>query len=581
MDENTFKQYIYENICQCPEQCLPDNYQIKNQSNCKEITPFENVDDINFFDNKITEVLDYFTSSNILLKVGNKYYIVIFENKLKLTWENIKTLNDEHLKKLLWLLRKCIVDLLLKKIIFKLQLDKKENFKIFSVGSNDLSSDYDITLYGDTVDKGNVMTLFQEEFKKKFYEDSSIVFDTNVYGKSFISFDPSEKDNMSKEFICNNNQSIYVLKQSSENSQLVWALIKYFQDIRNSLGENTLNSMVDFLTKNLDIPHVVIAYETRIFLNNKDADVIQYNKLFSLNFEKGFLKEYSNDVLLGNSDYTSLVNFYGNETYFTRGAFLDIVVNKQMCQNSIELQDIDYICSILENSGFFFLHNNKTKYFIRIINTLQLLINQSSKYKIIEFTNEYTQMKNIIDNIKTIDENGKISYDKKYCQWIDEKTFDLLKCEKYNIFNLLLKINYEILKIFSYFYKNITQKNIIEKDTFQFYYKFVKSNTQVLGKQIGNEFEKIKIVRKSNADKKTNNRIRSLSNLAKLPILDEISLPAKLQISPENSLEGKGTSLTSIADGSPTSVTDGSPTQSTSPLTKPRISISNLSKTVL
>ena len=135
------------------------------------------------------------------------------------------------------------------------------------------------------------------------------------------------------------------------------------------------------------------------------------------------------------------------------------------------------------------------------------------------------------------------------------------------------------MKIFSYFYKNITQKNIIEKDTFQFYYKFVKSNTQVLGKQIGNEFEKIKIVRKSNTNKKTNNRIRSLSNLSKLPILDEISLPAKLQIYPENSLEG--TSPTSVTDGSPTSITDGSPTQSTSPLTKPRISISNLSKTVL
>ena len=552
MNESTFKQYIYENICQCPEQCLPDNYQIKNQTNCKEITPLKNIDNINFFDDKIKEVLDYFTTSNILLKVGNKYYIIASENKLKLSWDNIKSLNDENIQKLLWLLRKCVVDLILKKIIFKLQLDKKENFKIFSVGSNNLSSDYDITLYGNTVDKGTVITLFEEEFKKNFYEHSSIVFDTNIYGKSFISF---EKDELSTEFICNNNETIYVLKQASENSQLMWALIKYFQDIRNGLGDNMFNSMVNFLITKVDIPHVIIAYETRIYLNNKDQELINYNKLFSEKFENGLLNEYSN-ILLGTSDYTSLVNFYGSETYFTRGAFLDIVVNKQMCQNSIELQDIDYISSILENSGFFFLHNNKTKYFIRVVNTLDLLI-QTDRYKILEFSTEFEQIKKIFNDIKTIDENGKVSYDKKYCQWIDEKTFNLLKCEKYTIFNLLLKINYEILKIFSYFYKNITQKNIIEKETFQFYYKFVKSNTKVLGNQIELEKPHVKKILK-----RSRRKIKSQSN--RLPKLDETSLGSESNlVNPELSLMSSLGSSRSLVSGSPVSMS-------------PRISISTL-----
>lgn len=552
MNESTFKQYIYENICQCPEQCLPDNYQIKNQTNCKEITPLKNIDNINFFDDKIKEVLDYFTTSNILLKVGNKYYIIASENKLKLSWDNIKSLNDENIQKLLWLLRKCVVDLILKKIIFKLQLDKKENFKIFSVGSNNLSSDYDITLYGNTVDKGTVITLFEEEFKKNFYEHSSIVFDTNIYGKSFISF---EKDELSTEFICNNNETIYVLKQASENSQLMWALIKYFQDIRNGLGDNMFNSMVNFLITKVDIPHVIIAYETRIYLNNKDQELINYNKLFSEKFENGLLNEYSN-ILLGTSDYTSLVNFYGSETYFTRGAFLDIVVNKQMCQNSIELQDIDYISSILENSGFFFLHNNKTKYFIRVVNTLDLLI-QTDRYKILEFSTEFEQIKKIFNDIKTIDEKGKVSYDKKYCQWIDEKTFNLLKCEKYTIFNLLLKINYEILKIFSYFYKNITQKNIIEKETFQFYYKFVKSNTKVLGNQIELEKPHVKKILK-----RSRRKIKSQSN--RLPKLDETSLGSESNlVNPELSLMSSLGSSRSLVSGSPVSMS-------------PRISISTL-----
>jgi hypothetical protein len=489
MNENTFKKYIYENICQCPEQCLPnnDNYKIKTQKNCKEITSFdEDRKDIKFYDDKIQEILEYFLSSGLLIKVGNKYYITTDGIKLKLTWENIKTLNDTSIQKLLWLFRKSIVDLLLKKILVELKLDEKPNFKIYSVGSNNLSSDYDITLYGDTQDKGNVIITFEKYFKNIFYEDSSVVFDTNIYGKSFVSF---EKNDLSTEFMCNNNQPIFILNKFSDHSQLIWALVKYFQDIRNSFGENIFNSMVQFLIKHVKIPHINIAFETRIYLNNKDPEYVKYNKLFSKNFEKGFINTYISR-LQGESDYTSLLNFYGNETYFTRGAFLDIVINKQMCKNKIQLEEVDYISSILENSGFFFLHSNKTKYFIRVFDTLTILLNSSDKYKILEFITEYNKIKKILDDIRTIDENNNISYDDKYCNWIDENTFDLLKCEKYSIFNLLLRINYLILKIFSQYYKSGNIEGIISP----FYDYFVKKDTDILGTQISEKFsgEKIK-----------------------------------------------------------------------------------------
>jgi hypothetical protein len=474
MNENTFKQYIYENICQCPEQCLPDNYEIKKQDNCKEIIPF-NIKKIEFYDDKIQEILKYFTSSKLLLKVGNKYYISTEVIRLKLTWENIKTLHDVSIQKLLWLFRKSIVDLLLKKILVKLKLDQKTNFKIYSVGSNNLSSDYDITLYGDTKDKGNFIITFEKEFKEIFYEDSSIVFDTNIYGKSFISF---EKNDLFNEFECNDKQIIYTLNKSSDNSQLVWALIKYFQDIRNSFGENIFNSMTQFLIKHVKIPHINIAFETRIYLNNKDQ-LVQYNNLLSENAENVFLKPYKEEILQGTSDYISLLNFYGNETYFTRGTFLDIVINKQMCQKKVPLEEVDYISSILENSGFFFLHNNKTKYFIRVFDTLTILLNSSDKYKIVEFITEYDKIKKILDDIRTTSENNTISYDSKYCNWIDETSFNLLKCEKYTIFNILLNINYEILKIFSKHYEIVN-----EKDISPFYNYYVKKNTGILGIEI-------------------------------------------------------------------------------------------------
>ena len=98
MNENTFKEYVYENICQCPEQCLLDNYQITNQSNCKEILPFYNINNIDFYDDKINEIINFFISSNILIKVGNKYYIETDGIKLKLSWDNIKTLYNDNIK---------------------------------------------------------------------------------------------------------------------------------------------------------------------------------------------------------------------------------------------------------------------------------------------------------------------------------------------------------------------------------------------------------------------------------------------------------------------------------------------------
>ena len=190
-DNDSFKKFMYKIICQCEEQCLKqsntDYKSMFKQKNCTEIQPFPLVLNKHFYDEKIQEILNYFISSNILLKIGKKYYIKNNKITLKLTWENIKTLTGDdniELQKLLWLLRKSIVDLLLKQIHTELKLPK--DFKIYSVGSNKITSDYDITLYGNSIDKGNVIKEFDMKFKELFFENSSIVFDTNIYGKSFI-----------------------------------------------------------------------------------------------------------------------------------------------------------------------------------------------------------------------------------------------------------------------------------------------------------------------------------------------------------------------------------------------------------
>ena len=522
-DNDSFKKFMYKIICQCEEQCLKqsntDYKSMFKQKNCTEIQPFPLVLNKHFYDEKIQEILNYFISSNILLKIGKKYYIKNNKITLKLTWENIKTLTGDdniELQKLLWLLRKSIVDLLLKQIHTELKLPK--DFKIYSVGSNKITSDYDITLYGNSIDKGNVIKEFDMKFKELFFENSSIVFDTNIYGKSFIDF---QKNDLSTEWTCETKEkkeSIYILNESSQDSQLFWALVKYFQDIRVSFGEKILYDWQSYLFTSIDIPHIKNALETRIYLNNKDFKTeyffsnvfeakflnkyfqlvaflqrkqtdIRYDKLIDNKIIKkidSILKYENKDkvhlntsiqqiinniqfnedeksikekILQGISDLTSFINFYSDETYFTRASFLDVVINTQMCSNRFELKDTDYICSILENSGFFFLHSNKTKYLIRIMNSLNSLVNKTKKYNDILSNDTYfIQFKNIINSLKSEKQifiDGKmeniIDYDDKYCKWTtiekNETSFDLLKCQKYTLFNIILHVNFTILNI--------------------------------------------------------------------------------------------------------------------------------------
>ena len=449
-----------------------------------------------------------------------------------------------HLKIIFWYLRKGIIDTIVGTII------NKNNYSVnaLSVGSTNLESDYDITLYGNSIHKGNVIKEFDKKFKEIFFENSSIVFDTNIYGKSFIDF---QKNDLSTEWTCETKEkkeSIYILNESSQDSQLFWALVKYFQDIRVSFGENILYDWQKYLFTLINIPHIKNALETRIYLNNKDFKTeyffsnvfeakflnkyfqlvaflqrkqtdIRYDKLIDNKIIKkidSILKYENKDkvhlntsiqqiinniqfnedeksikekILQGISDLTSFINFYSDETYFTRASFLDVVINTQMCSNNLELNDIDYICSVLENSGFFFLHSNKTKYLIRIFNSLNALKTKKNYNDILSNDIYFNQFESVIKNLKTekrIFIDGKmeniIDYDDKYCKWTtiekNDTSFDLLRCQKYALFNIILHINFTIL--------NTVKDDLNIKHDFIFYNSFVKTDTNILGKSISN-----------------------------------------------------------------------------------------------
>ena len=484
-----FKKFVMNYICQCFSQCISldeDNIIFNNppQKICNKIITDTNLTE-DFYDKIISNAIEFFIAEDILVRKGVKMYISPdIEGVLKkLTWENIKSLNElnKEIHELLWLLRKLIVDSLLRKILLQLKRKskiEKTDVKVYSVGSSNLTSDYDITLYGQVDEKVFIINEFSKEFKQLFNDDSSIVFDTNIYGKAYITFDKDPNYTFVEN--CNTQEDFYYVKNdySYANSQLVWGLIKYFKDLRQAFDEDTYNGLFYFMDKKIDCEHLKICKKMLIYLKNKDQEVVNYNYL--LGIENKFMNIYKNDnkdSLLALTDYISLVNFYGIETYFTRGAFLDTVVNNQMCSKenpAIILNEIDYITSILENSGFFFLHNSKTKYFIRMHDTVKKLIETNqNKYKKLYKSIEYTEMLKLVEKLCVLDNENKCNYNINYCKWVSKDDFDFNKCDKFKIFNIIFKIIYYLLS--DYFVDDNT-----DNDDFYFFNTFVKTENNIL-----------------------------------------------------------------------------------------------------
>lgn len=467
------KVKMFKDICQCYSQCLKyddDEYiLLKQEPICNKIA----TTNTNKKDSKIliNNAMQFLISNHYIKPIGtkdsHKYYITLNGTTVKFNWENIKNLKDKNrdIAELFWLVRKLIVDNLLKIIINKYNKDNTiqidpidfDNVKIYSVGSTDITSDYDITLYSNN---NNVIRIiiddFQTRFIKIFGEHSSIIFDTNIYGKAYIRFDC---DYNCQDYIPINldkcltqKEPFFYIKSLNDNTglitngtlgdykytQVIWALIKYLRNLRESFGESIYNKYFNFIKNHVENNNILnITQDTLIYLKNHNTsytELIEYENIHENDYT---INNYSS--LLFTNDYISLINFYGEETYFTRGSFLDTVVNSQMCKSNkpiIKLYDEDYIASILENAGFFFSHNDKTKYLKRVKNSLILLIKNNSEY-------EY-----LFDSIDFENLEKVTSDNYNYCNWINNDDFNLLKCEKYEMYQVIFKIIYKLLKTY-------------------------------------------------------------------------------------------------------------------------------------
>ena len=270
-----------------------------------------------------------------------------------------------------------------------------------SIGLNsNIHSDYDLTLTG-SYNISSIIQMFNSVIFKVFTNVPLIVFDTNVYGYSFLIpysltfnnpiwlLDELSRNKSTDECI---NKCHYTLFASENNlKQDMWAYKRLFTMIESSTFSNLrLNSSIPIeLPKDIYIKQQKYLEQMRYFehlMKNPINPPITPTKI----------QTYTEELI----NALSHMNFYGEDTYFTQGAFLHVVgtlfyyFNKKNYDKIKLVTHQHLIHSMIENLAYLIheikigsmnnLHDDdivfKTiKYFQRFINAYLLLELKHSK----------------------------------------------------------------------------------------------------------------------------------------------------------------------------------------------------------
>jgi hypothetical protein len=371
-----FLKYVYGSHCVCNESCITIEgivTQVKKSDKCNQVLATDSQD----YTMSMNNVIDLFVTLEIIYLVKSRYFLKIDGKFRAFTWDNVKQVKDNETRMLLWMFRKCIVDSILKGVLQNLI----NEIRVYSVGSTKLDSDYDLTLYGSPKYVERMTALFNKRFTNLLYDTSSSVFDTNVYATGFISY---IKDDTNVKFTCGKETFIYIPQDSSYSiSQFIWALMHYHKILTLTFDKDISSRIFEELSY---IKYSLVAKEIYDYLKIQNIDYYYILKNPNLLLDTG---NYNSTPLLHKTDYISLSNVYADEAYYTRGAFMHVVVNTQMCKGDekIKLDEHDLIHSIIENSAFY-IHAHKQKYINRIISAIGELSVIDSNYKGIQLTIE-------------------------------------------------------------------------------------------------------------------------------------------------------------------------------------------------
>ena len=374
---------------------------------------------------KINDLLS--SQNKCIVKNDNKYYIenTCIKNdntsiNIPFTWSNYKKLSDND-KKQINLSRKNIIDSLIKFILFKYSPCNDLNNEIIcnfvpsgSTGADGtLNSDYDLTLNGN-YKISEIIQMFNSIFEKEFGETSAVIFDTNLYGYSFIIplnavinnkkiWTPITPTQTQSELLTITNISIqqdkwsYLRIKSFLNNQITNILSLDNNDYNEYFTQHDLNNM-SIKKKQINYIQYMSQFEKLMYYNN-DRNLYNNND----NIKNTIIETLSN------------MNYYGDETYFTQGAFMHVVglmyFKNKTDEDKKQLFKKKYylIHSMIENMAYFIHayyehHYNiiyAIKYYNRFINAylwLCIINNNSNIENIVKIDNLTANIKSYIRN---------------------------------------------------------------------------------------------------------------------------------------------------------------------------------------
>jgi hypothetical protein len=229
-------------------------------------------------------------------------------------------------------------------------------------------------------------------------------------------------------------------------SQMIWSYIKLLLKMSVILKQDDklYDNMYSYLDEKLG--ENVFFQKALEFVNRYKSDVDNYNNAVA---------EYNHYMNMNNnigeekyltSNFISFVNYNGSETYLTSGAFLDVVINQQLCLNKDQInlsKPYMYFISFIENMSDLLTHYHKTKYRIRSEKALVKMIELFKNDKDVSGEIVFNLLSEITDILKLMGDMQKKCDD------------DIYKCQ---VFELMYMIIYSIVKVSQLFYDYIKIK---------------------------------------------------------------------------------------------------------------------------
>lgn len=435
-------------------------------------------------------------------------------------WHNYKEHFDDSQKAIVYAFRTELVDDLIKFIFDNYPQCSGSTCKSIPSGSTGpeatLNSDYDLTLSGN-YKISSIIQMFNSIFEHEFRSTSAEIFDTNLYGYSFLISKAGVKSNPLWTPVLEPKSSIgSVLGSKPNDLQGLIIKEKNISTEQDKWAYLRIKSFYEKEKSNTDLAAVLTgvahsAHDGFFFSNNintmkeKDKQTNYLNQMIS--FETQMATPQTKEKMINT---LSNMNYFGDETYFTQGAFVHVVglmyfkTENETNKKSLFSKNYYLIHSMAENFAYFihafYSHHNDIiyaiKYFYRFINALFWLEKLEGKNtKGLADLNDFTDW--IKSKIRNRSEEEVFEYLRKNSSEMAKYGMPgINKCDGADLASITQKIKEKLKTDISKFVENYTGEGITEKGSCKFY---LIAQLEILRKVIDNNpsLTSLKIERKS------------------------------------------------------------------------------------